>query len=182
MRAVNLTNNTLELLVVVLVVAVACICASLARTGAQGANAASLPHSDGAAGMHLHVLGAVGDATGTAEHAVLATGVTFEEGSGVVYVGAAYEPGRGFVVVSADLAGSVRRSVIVVVVTGGGRYDVLCLLFGRTIPAEGVSTNIGTMRTRIACAAQLGSELVDGRERRRGGFWNVVGNGDVCDM
>lgn len=174
----QLTNNALELFVVVLVAA----WSTLARTGAEGANAASLPHPDGAAGMHLHVFGAIGDATGTTEHAVLATGMTLEEWRGIVDIGTANEPGRGFVVVSADLAGSVRRSVIVVVVAGGGRCDVLCLLFRRTVPAEGISTNIGAMWTGVACAAQLGGELVDGRERRRGGFRNIVGSGEICDM
>ena len=124
----QLTDNTVELLVVVLAV-VACGSASFARTGADGANAAALPHPDGAAGVHLHVFGAVGDATGATEHAALATGMALEEWRGIVDIGTADEPGRGFVVVSADLARSVRRKcLVVVVVAGGGRYDVLCLL------------------------------------------------------
>ena len=123
----QLTDNTVELLVVVLVL-VACGSASFARTGADGANAAALPHSDGGTGMHLHVLGAIGDATGATEHAGLATGMTLEEWRCIVDIGTADEPGRGFVVVPADLARSVRRKCLVVVVAGGGRYDVLCLL------------------------------------------------------
>ena len=90
----HLTKNTLDLLAVLVVVT--CYRAPLgvlARTGAESADAAALPHPDGSAGMHLHVLSAVGDATGTAEHAVLAAGMTFEEGRGVVDVGAANEPG-----------------------------------------------------------------------------------------
>lgn len=133
----KLTDDTLELLVVVLVAR-----SALARTGANGANAAALPHPDGAAGMHFHVLGAIGDATGATEHAVLATGMTLEEWRSIVDIGAANEPGRGFVVVPADLAGSVRRSVIVVVVAGGGRYDVLCLLFGRAVAQCGQASHV----------------------------------------
>ena len=130
-------------------------------TGAEGANPAALPQLDGVAGMHLHVLGAVGDAAGPAENAGRAPRMTFEEGGGVVDGGTTNEPGRGGVVVSANLARSIsRRSRIVV--GAGGRYDVLCRLLGRTIPAKGIGTYIGTMRTSVAVAGQLGDELVDG--------------------
>ena len=150
-------------------------------TGAEGANPAALPQLDGVAGMHLHVLGAVGDAAGPAENAGRAPRMTFEEGGGVVDGGTTNEPGRGGVVVSANLARSISgRSRIVV--GAGGRYGVLCRLLGRAIPAEGIGTYVGTMRAGVAVAGQLGDELVDGRQRRRGSFRDLARNGKICTM